>query len=59
MALVIAPIYPAHLRRDQHQDAEGDAIPGEHGEIVSADKAYQAAYSEKCADERHRAADGE
>ena len=56
--LVIAPIDPTHLRRDQHNDAKGDAIPGEYSEIVSADKSYQAAHGNKGADKRHRAADG-
>ena len=57
--LVIAPVHPTHLGRNQHNDAESDAIPGEYSEIMSANKSYQSPYCNECANKRHRSANGE
>ena len=57
--LVIAPVHPTHLGRNQHNNAESDAIPGEYGEIMSANKTNQSTYCNECANKRHRSANGE
>jgi len=50
------PVHQARVGGEQHQDAEGDAVPGEGAEVVPADVAQQPAHGQEGGDERGQTA---
>ena len=53
------PLDPTERRRQQHDRAERDAVPGKRDEVVRGDEANQPAHADQRAHERGREADTE